>query len=239
LHPGGAQGLDYRTPSILDSIPMPKHPRQPRMQGASEYKNIGSRTKQPRPLEDGNWVCEDQDCNNVNYPRRTLCHKCGKKRGPIGDAVVKGYFESFRPMQHYQGVKMAHPMHPDRMAMTLGMFPVLHNGLQVHQYGMAPTELNCIRDFDPWREEAFEKQAHIRQQHLPPYRSFPGRRSFISVATEGKRLAEHLVASFAESSSDPLGDSGECLASATLWLQKMKCGLKDYQNSKARIPASP
>lgn len=42
-----------------------------------------------------------------------------------------------------------------------------------------------------------------------------------SAATEGKRLAEQLVASFA-ASSDPVGDAGECLASAALWLQTMK-----------------
>lgn len=29
------------------------------------------RGKQPRPLEDGNWVCDDPSCGNVNYPRRT------------------------------------------------------------------------------------------------------------------------------------------------------------------------
>ena len=42
-----------------------------------------------------------------------------------------------------------------------------------------------------------------------------------SAATEGKRLAEQLVASFA-ASTDPVGDAGECLASAALWLQTMK-----------------
>eukprot|EP00271_Cylindrocystis_brebissonii_P017189 TRINITY_DN435_c0_g6_i2.p1 TRINITY_DN435_c0_g6~~TRINITY_DN435_c0_g6_i2.p1 ORF type:complete len:326 (-),score=89.61 TRINITY_DN435_c0_g6_i2:266-1243(-) len=40
-------------------------------------------------------------------------------------------------------------------------------------------------------------------------------------AAEGKRLAEQLVAGFA-ASSDPIGDAGECLASAALWLQTMK-----------------
>lgn len=44
---------------------------------------------------------------------------------------------------------------------------------------------------------------------------------FCSAATEGKRLAEQLVASFA-ASTDPVGDAGECLASAALWLQTMK-----------------
>ena len=42
-----------------------------------------------------------------------------------------------------------------------------------------------------------------------------------SVAPEGRRLAEHLVACFA-ASSDPIADAGECLTSAVLWLQSMK-----------------
>lgn len=46
-----------------------------------------------------------------------------------------------------------------------------------------------------------------------------------SAATEGKRLAEQLVASFA-ASTDPVADAGECLASAALWLQTMKSRLQ-------------
>ena len=42
-----------------------------------------------------------------------------------------------------------------------------------------------------------------------------------SVAPEGRRLAEHLVACFA-ASSDPIADAGECLTSAVLWLQSLK-----------------
>lgn len=44
-----------------------------RMQGIAEQMNgdIHRGGKQPRPLEDGNWICEDSTCTNVNYPRRT------------------------------------------------------------------------------------------------------------------------------------------------------------------------
>jgi hypothetical protein len=45
------------------------------MQGLAEQMNgeagLLQRGKQPRPLEDGNWVCDDPSCGNVNYPRRT------------------------------------------------------------------------------------------------------------------------------------------------------------------------
>ena len=47
-----------------------------RMQGLPEQINgeagmLQRGSKQPRPLEDGNWVCDDPSCTNVNYPRRT------------------------------------------------------------------------------------------------------------------------------------------------------------------------
>lgn len=46
-----------------------------RMQGLADQMNgeagLLQRGKQPRPLEDGNWVCDDPSCGNVNYPRRT------------------------------------------------------------------------------------------------------------------------------------------------------------------------
>ena len=50
------------------------------MQGLAEQMNgeagLLQRGKQPRPLEDGNWVCDDPSCGNVNYPRRTeVSHK--------------------------------------------------------------------------------------------------------------------------------------------------------------------
>lgn len=51
-----------------------------RMQGFAEHMNGEAgpmqRGKQPRPLEDGNWVCDEPSCGNVNYPRRTeVSHK--------------------------------------------------------------------------------------------------------------------------------------------------------------------
>lgn len=58
---------------------------------------------------------------------------------------------------------------------------------------------------------------------------------FHSAATEGKRLAEQLVASFA-ASTDPIGDAGECLASAALWLQTMKSRLQTGEGGG--IPSS-
>ena len=41
------------------------------MRGAADQKNGVYRSRQPRALEDGNWVCDDSHCSNVNYPRRT------------------------------------------------------------------------------------------------------------------------------------------------------------------------
>ena len=39
--------------------------------GPEHIKNADSWSRQPRPLENGNWVCDDPHCANVNYPRRT------------------------------------------------------------------------------------------------------------------------------------------------------------------------
>lgn len=79
---------------------LPKHPRLTRMQGFAEHMNGEAgpmqRGKQPRPLEDGNWVCDEPSCGNVNYPRRTECNKCGKRRGLLGDAVVKAYIDTIK-----------------------------------------------------------------------------------------------------------------------------------------------
>lgn len=56
----------------------------------------GGRQKQLKALEDGNWTCEDSSCGNINYPRRIECNKCGKKRGPLGDSIVKAYVDSLK-----------------------------------------------------------------------------------------------------------------------------------------------
>jgi hypothetical protein len=39
--------------------------------------------------QDGKWRCEK--CNNINFPRREACNKCGMKRGRSGDMSVQRY----------------------------------------------------------------------------------------------------------------------------------------------------
>ncbi|KAI5080034.1 hypothetical protein GOP47_0005513 [Adiantum capillus-veneris] len=43
----------------------------------------------PEPGVNGNWECED--CKNVNFPRRTSCFQCRRKRGVKGDELVRKY----------------------------------------------------------------------------------------------------------------------------------------------------
>ncbi|KAG6544869.1 hypothetical protein Mapa_013559 [Marchantia paleacea] len=206
---------------------LPKHPRLSRMQGIAEQMNgdMHRGGKQPRPLEDGNWICEDSSCANVNYPRRTECNKCGKRRGAIGDAVVKAYIESIKIAR---GELAPSPQlvsgGPERLGMARGMMP--HNGSDVspQQPGISisPGSSNLVGELEPWMGGGYEQPVpSFASQYVTGDGGLSGRRSTLSAATEGKRLAEQLVASFA-ASSDPVGDAGECLASAALWLQTMK-----------------
>ncbi|CAM6127622.1 unnamed protein product [Calypogeia fissa] len=185
---------------------LPKHPRLSRMQGIAEQMNgdMHRGGKQPRPLEDGNWICEDSNCANVNYPRRTECNKCGKRRGPVGDQVVKAYIES---------IKIARgEMVPS---------PQLQQGISI-----SPGSSNLVGELEPWMGGGYEQPIpSFASQYVTGDGGLSGRRSTLSAATEGKRLAEQLVASFA-ASSDPVGDAGECLASAALWLQTMKARMQ-------------
>ncbi|MCO5547726.1 hypothetical protein L7F22_001177 [Adiantum nelumboides] len=181
---------------------MPKHSRPPsRMHGIPENKNADSCWgKQPRPLENGNWVCEDPHCGNVNYPRRTECFKCRKRRGPLGDAIVKAFIDKMKLAKgDLQSNGFASPV----QGMVSSGLPLAHNKL------------------DPWLDGCPE-QLPLEASHFEGEQCFLSRRSVtFSTMTEGKRLAEHLIACFA-ASSDPFVDAGECLTSAALWLQTMK-----------------
>ncbi|XP_024392944.1 uncharacterized protein [Physcomitrium patens] len=212
---------------------LPKHPRLSRMQGFAEQMNAEAgllqRGKQPRPLEDGNWVCDDPSCGNVNYPRRTECNKCGKRRGPLGDAVVKAYIDTIkiaRDMPSGSGIA-PHLMSGGDQGGLLTRNMMSHMAAtETQQSGMSisPGSSHAtVGEIDYWMGGGFDAPL------LPSFASHyvtgdgcvSGRRSTFSAATEGKRLAEQLVASFA-ASTDPMGDAGECLASAALWLQTMK-----------------
>lgn len=165
-----------------------------------EHKNANSWSKQPRPLENGNWVCDDPHCGNVNYPRRTECFKCRKRRGPMGDAVVKAFIEKMKSVKG----KVQHPT---------GMIHPLH--------GTLSSGSPLINNLDPWLGAGLE-QIPFESPHFDGEQCFFGCRSTtLSATAEGRWLAEHLIACFA-ASSDPIGDAGECLTSATLWLQAMK-----------------
>ncbi|KAK3727875.1 hypothetical protein QZH41_010603 [Actinostola sp. cb2023] len=34
-------------------------------------------------VSDGDWVCGDENCANVNFARRTSCNRCGKGKGKV------------------------------------------------------------------------------------------------------------------------------------------------------------
>lgn len=166
-----------------------------------EHKNTDfCWAKQPRPLENGNWVCEDSHCANVNYPRRTECFKCRKRRGPLGDAIVKAFIDKMKLVKgDLQQNRVAMPV----QGMVSSGLPLANNKL------------------DPWMGGGPE-QLLMEAPHFEGEQCFFGRRAAtFSAMMEGKRLAEHLIACFA-TSADPFGDAGECLTLAALWLQSMK-----------------
>ncbi|CAI5960268.1 unnamed protein product, partial [Closterium sp. NIES-64] len=167
-------------------------------------------SKRPVPLEDGNWVCEDSACLNVNYPRRTECHKCGRQRGPVGDTIVAEYNKRMRGQR--TGDAGGYGYNQGRVQV-----------LQHDPYGAAAAAGFGVGAGGG--DGGFGAGATLASQYTvaadPGYGAGAGRRSTLSAAAEGKRLAEQLVASFAMS-ADPIADAGECLASATLWLQTMK-----------------
>ncbi|KAL2644235.1 hypothetical protein R1flu_011822 [Riccia fluitans] len=112
----------------------------------------------------------------------------------------------------------------ERLGMARGM--TSHNGsdvsLQQPGISISPGSSNLVGELEPWIGGGYDQPVPSFASHyVTGDGGLSGRRSTLSAATEGKRLAEQLVASFA-ASSDPVGDAGECLASAALWLQTMK-----------------
>ncbi|KAH7442914.1 hypothetical protein KP509_02G007700 [Ceratopteris richardii] len=169
------------------------------MHGVPEQKHDSCWGRQPRPLENGNWVCEDPHCANVNYPRRTECFKCRKRRGPLGDAIVRAFIDKMKLVKgNFQQNRIINPV-----GMATSSFPLTKNKL------------------DPWIR-AVPQQYPLEAPHFEAEQChFAQRPATFSAMTEGKRLAEHLISCFA-ASSDPIRDAAECLTSAALWLQTLK-----------------
>ncbi|GLJ48100.1 hypothetical protein SUGI_1015560 [Cryptomeria japonica] len=206
------------------------------MQGAADQKNGVSRGKQPRAFEDGNWVCDDSHCNNVNYPRRTECNKCKKKRGPAGDTVVKAYLDSLNVsrVEILKPLAMGHSMvmTEEHMAMSKGMFP--HKAFKFPHQKPQSVHPHFTFDFNQWIGTGFEHIPPFPPQYIGGNRSIPGCSFMPRIPSdrEGKHLAEHLVASFA-ASADPFSNAWECLSSAAAWLQNMRAR---GQNVECQIP---
>ncbi|KAH8742094.1 hypothetical protein FG386_003421 [Cryptosporidium ryanae] len=57
----------------------------PTNNGNTQFANINNPTKG----QNGNWACSK--CNNVNFPRRFRCFKCGEYRDEAGDKIVAEY----------------------------------------------------------------------------------------------------------------------------------------------------
>eukprot|EP00850_Spirogloea_muscicola_P014887 SM000110S18894 [mRNA] locus=s110:118766:121624:- [translate_table: standard] len=166
----------------------------------------GERVKQPRPLEDGNWICDESTCGNVNYPRRTECNKCGRRRGPVGDAVVKAYVNTIKM---HRGELPSTPLRPEVAEHLMpGMGPSISQHREVRS--------SMLPEYDRWMGGHGVPGSDM---------NYLSNRSPMTTSAEGKKVAEQLVAVFA-ASADPIADAGECLAAAALWLQSMRYSLQ-------------
>jgi len=115
-----------------------KHPRINR----GYELNDDTRVKQPRPMEDGNWICEDPSCGNVNFPRRKQCNKCGRARGASGDAVVENYVHMVQASRGEGGpVQMASMSGMGSMGGMggMGLMPMQQVAMPGMQGGAAPS----------------------------------------------------------------------------------------------------
>lgn len=44
------------------------------------YKSRSSHGYGPRNYNEGDWICSDTSCNNINFARRVACNLCGRDR---------------------------------------------------------------------------------------------------------------------------------------------------------------
>eukprot|EP00850_Spirogloea_muscicola_P014481 SM000104S09351 [mRNA] locus=s104:196331:199501:- [translate_table: standard] len=181
-----------------------KHPRLSRPTVPTRVPSMlehmgggGERVKQPRPLEDGNWICDESTCGNVNYPRRTevaatqptssaytslsvhsgsylhtisgecaddiyqiaQCNKCGRRRGPVGDAVVKAYVNTIKM---HRGELPSNPLRPEVAEHLMpGMGPSISQHREVGS--------SMLPEYERWMGGGYDGQPTVDSEGLLPY----------------------------------------------------------------------
>lgn len=59
---------------------------------------MSSKGKGRHQENDGDWLCPDAKCGNVNFAHRTECNRCGTDKGSAGDKLKKGGVEIGKTM---------------------------------------------------------------------------------------------------------------------------------------------
>lgn len=180
--------------------------RHPRLDSRGEYSDEKESVKRPRPLEDGNWVCEDPDCANVNYPRRTECNKCGKKRGPVGDTIVSHYVQRIRATRGEGPSVGGAPKHAGPSVGSGG-----HGG-----HGRP----------SPFPSSPSGYNGRSGMSVLPPGPMLSGGYDMPQENSQlreaGKVVADQMIAAFQDTSADPVGDALQACEAACDWLKSLR-----------------
>lgn len=48
-------------------------------------------SQKPAASGDGDWLCEDEECNNLNFARRVTCNLCGKDKASASSDKTLGH----------------------------------------------------------------------------------------------------------------------------------------------------
>ena len=84
-------------------------------------------------MSDGDWICEDQNCQNINFARRVNCNICGKEK-PIDSRLKDKEADKKRKIGHEIGKAAA-----DK---SKGLFSA--DDWQCGRYGPQDRQMTCF-----------------------------------------------------------------------------------------------
>eukprot|EP00002_Diphylleia_rotans_P029841 TRINITY_DN6097_c0_g1_i1.p1 TRINITY_DN6097_c0_g1~~TRINITY_DN6097_c0_g1_i1.p1 ORF type:complete len:491 (-),score=55.15 TRINITY_DN6097_c0_g1_i1:726-2198(-) len=83
-------------------------------------ENVPQPKTGPKAGVDGNWMCVDTTCRNVNYPRRKYCNRCGRQRTMEQDEVAEAYFRRVSLVRQQNQWSTPLPYQPGKVSPSSG-----------------------------------------------------------------------------------------------------------------------